>query len=160
MRLRRSTRNPINLDDLERFAEFMEKHDLSELRIEEGRDNRSIVLRRGPAASYAAPAAPAPAPAVSAETPENAAAENQSGGDLDLIRAQMVGTFYRSPSPDEPPFVEAGANVKEGETLCIIEAMKLMNLIESDFNAEIVEILVENAAPVEYGQPLFRVIRL
>ncbi len=152
------------MDELERYAEFMEKHDLSELRIEEGRDNRSIVLRRGPAeVTYAAPPAVAVAPAAPAaatETPESAAAVNQSGEGLDLIRAQMVGTFYRSPSPDEPPFVEAGANVKEGETLCIIEAMKLMNLIESDFNAEIVEVLVENAAPVEYGQPLFRVKRL
>ncbi len=159
--MRRSTRNPINMSELERYVEFMEKHDLSELRIEEGRDNRSIVLRRGPAeVSYAAPAAPAPAPSYATETPESVAAENLNGGDLDLIRAQMVGTFYRSPSPDEPPFVEAGDNVKEGETLCIIEAMKLMNLIESDFNAEIVEVLVENAAPVEYGQPLFRVKRL
>lgn len=140
----------------------MEKHDLSELRIEEGRDNRSIVLRRGPAeVSYAAPAAPAPAPAPPAPTETQAgASDSQSADGLELVRAQMVGTFYRSPSPDEPPFVETGGSVKEGETLCIIEAMKLMNLIESDFNAEIVEVLVENAAPVEYGQPLFRVKRL
>ena len=77
--------------------------------------------------------------------------------DLTEITSPMVGTFYRAAAPDEEPFVEVGNNVKIGQTICILEAMKLMNEIESEFNAEIVEILVENGTPVEFGQVLMRV---
>ena len=77
--------------------------------------------------------------------------------DLTEITSPMVGTFYRAAAPGEEPFVEVGNNVKVGQTICILEAMKLMNEIESDFNAEIVEILVENGTPVEFGQVLMRV---
>ena len=77
--------------------------------------------------------------------------------DLIEITAPMVGTFYRAAAPGEAPFVEEGSNVKVGQTICILEAMKLMNEIESEFNAEIVEILVENGTPVEFGQVLMRV---
>ncbi|MDC3146972.1 acetyl-CoA carboxylase biotin carboxyl carrier protein [Prochlorococcus sp. AH-716-I09] len=77
--------------------------------------------------------------------------------DLTEITSPMVGTFYRASAPGEEPFVEVGNNVKVGQTICILEAMKLMNEIESEFNAEIVEILVENATPVEFGQVLMRV---
>jgi acetyl-CoA carboxylase biotin carboxyl carrier protein len=79
----------------------------------------------------------------------------ESRANLIEVVAPMVGTFYRSPATDSPPFVEAGNRVKEGQTLCIIEAMKLMNEIEAEGPGEIVEILVENAQPVEYGQVLF-----
>ena len=77
--------------------------------------------------------------------------------DLTDVTSPMVGTFYRASAPGEPPFVEVGNNVKVGQTICILEAMKLMNEIESEFNAEIVEILVENGTPVEFGQVLMRV---
>ena len=77
--------------------------------------------------------------------------------DLTEITSPMVGTFYRAAAPDEEPFVEVGNNVKVGQTICILDAMKLMNEIESEFNAEIVEILVENGTPVEFGQVLMRV---
>ena len=77
--------------------------------------------------------------------------------DLIEITSPMVGTFYRAAAPDEDPFVEVGNNIKIGQTICILEAMKLMNEIESEFNAEIVEILVENGTPVEFGQVLMRV---
>ena len=77
--------------------------------------------------------------------------------DLTEITSPMVGTFYRAAAPDEEPFVEVGNNVKVGQTICILEAMKLMNEIESEFNAEIVEILVENGTPVEFGQVLMHV---
>jgi len=77
--------------------------------------------------------------------------------DLTEITAPMVGTFYRAAAPGEDPFVEIGNNIKVGQTICILEAMKLMNEIESEFNAEIVEILVENGTPVEFGQVLMRV---
>jgi acetyl-CoA carboxylase biotin carboxyl carrier protein len=69
----------------------------------------------------------------------------------------MVGTFYRAPAPDAPPYVEVGQKVAEGDTLCIIEAMKLMNELEAEMSGTVAEILVENAEPVEYGQPLFRI---
>ena len=77
--------------------------------------------------------------------------------DLTEITSPMVGTFYRAAAPGEDPFVEIGSNVKVGQTICILEAMKLMNEIESEFNAEIVEILVDNGTPVEFGQVLMRV---
>ena len=77
--------------------------------------------------------------------------------DLTEITSPMVGTFYRAAAPDEEPFVEVGNNIKVGQTICILEAMKLMNEIESEFNAEIVEIIVENGTPVEFGQVLMRV---
>ena len=79
------------------------------------------------------------------------------GLDLTEITSPMVGTFYRAAAPGEEPFVDVGSNIKIGQTICILEAMKLMNEIESEFNAEIVEILVENGTPVEFGQVLMRV---
>lgn len=96
--------------------------------------------------SAAAAPAPAPVPAAAAEAPVAAG---------HAVKSPMVGTFYRAPSPGAAVFVEVGAQVKEGDTLCIIEAMKLLNEIESDKTGTVLEILVENGQPVEYGQPLF-----
>ena len=89
--------------------------------------------------------------------PEVAQVAPPGRSDLTEITSPMVGTFYRAAAPGEEPFVEVGSNVKVGQTICILEAMKLMNEIESEFNAEIVEILVENGTPVEFGQVLMRV---
>ncbi len=89
--------------------------------------------------------------------PEAAQVAPPGRSDLTEITSPMVGTFYRAAAPGEEPFVEIGNNVKVGQTICILEAMKLMNEIESEFNAEIVEILVENGTPVEFGQVLMRV---
>jgi acetyl-CoA carboxylase biotin carboxyl carrier protein len=75
------------------------------------------------------------------------------------ITSPFVGTFYRAPSPDAPPFVEEGSKVREGQTLCIVEAMKLMNEIEADCSGDVIEILVENGKPVEFEQPLFRIAK-
>ena len=94
-------------------------------------------------------------PVVNEPEPPQVAPPGRS--DLTEITSPMVGTFYRAAAPDEDPFVEVGNNVKVGQTICILEAMKLMNEIESEFNAEIVEILVENGTPVEFGQVLMRV---
>jgi acetyl-CoA carboxylase biotin carboxyl carrier protein len=91
------------------------------------------------------------------EEPETPQAAPLGRSDLTDITSPMVGTFYRAAAPGEEPFVEVGNNVKVGQTICILEAMKLMNEIESEFNAEIVEILVENGTPVEFGQVLMRV---
>lgn len=101
----------------------------------------------------AAPAASAPAAAPSGGAPAPAAATSN----LVEIKSPMVGTFYRSPAPEAPSYVEAGTRVGKGQTLCILEAMKLMNELESDYSGVIREICVENAEPVEYGQVLFRI---
>ena len=92
-----------------------------------------------------------------ANEPESPQVAPPGRADLVEITSPMVGTFYRAAAPGEDPFVELGSNVKVGQTICILEAMKLMNEIESEFNAEIVEILVENGTPVEFGQVLMRV---
>ena len=92
-----------------------------------------------------------------ANEPETTQVAPPGRADLIEITSPMVGTFYRAAAPGEEPFVEVGSNIKVGQTICILEAMKLMNEIESEFNAEIVEILVENGTPVEFGQVLMRV---
>ena len=92
-----------------------------------------------------------------ANEPETPQVAPPGRSDLTEITSPMVGTFYRAAAPGEEPFVEVGSNIKVGQTICILEAMKLMNEIESEFNAEIVEILVENGTPVEFGQVLMRV---
>ena len=119
-----------------------------------------VVVSATPAApapvSNAAPAAPAPiSPAPQAQAEPAAAPAVESG--LVEITAPMVGTFYRSPAPDESSFVEVGDRIQSGQTVCIIEAMKLMNELEAEVSGEIVDILVENAEPIEFGQPLMRV---
>ena len=110
-----------------------------------------VVMQAAPAAM--APAAP-PAPAGPSAAPPPAPAVR---GDLVEITAPMVATFYRAPSPGDPPFVELGARINVGQTICILEAMKLMNELESEVSGEVVEILVENGTPVEFGQVLMRV---
>lgn len=108
-----------------------------------------------PAKAPAAPtqaAAPAPAPAPTPVVETVAPAENAN---FTEIKAPMVGTFYRSPSPEASPFVKEGDTVSKGQTLCIIEAMKLMNELEADVSGRVVKVLVDNAQPVEYNQPLF-----
>ena len=111
------------------------------------------VIAAAPAASPA-PAAQGAAPAASAES-ETAPADDIPAATQ--VKSPLVGTFYSSPSPDEPPFVLAGQEVKEGDTLCIIEAMKLMNEIESEYDGVVEAILVSNENVAEYGQPLFRI---
>ncbi|MGA0020838.1 MAG: acetyl-CoA carboxylase biotin carboxyl carrier protein [Vulcanococcus sp.] len=135
--------------------------DIQELKLE-GDDFRLELRRNLPASQpqvvmQAAPAAlpaPAAAPAAPSAAPPAAPAVR---GDLVEITAPMVATFYRSPSPGDPAFVELGARINVGQTVCILEAMKLMNELESEVSGEVVEILVENGTPVEFGQVLMRV---
>lgn len=120
-------------------------------------------------ATYAAaPAGPAsqvtgpiPQPGTASESAAGTGATEESGGDatsgLTEIKSPMVGTFYRAPAPEAPPYVEVGSRVSQGQTLCILEAMKLMNELESEMDGLVREILVKNAEPVEYGQVLFRI---
>jgi acetyl-CoA carboxylase biotin carboxyl carrier protein len=134
--------------------------DIQELKLE-GDDFRLELRRNLPASQpqvvmQAAPAALPVAPAAAAPSAAPPAAPAVRG-DLVEITAPMVATFYRSPAPGEAPFVELGARINVGQTICILEAMKLMNELESEVSGEVVEILVENGTPVEFGQVLMRV---
>jgi acetyl-CoA carboxylase biotin carboxyl carrier protein len=128
-------------------------HDLAELEVETGGVRVRVVRRHAPAAATQGAAA-APVARPQSESVERAA---PAAGGTVTIEAPMVGTFYRATSPEAAPFVSEGDTIKEGQTLCIIEAMKLMNEIESKVAGRVVKILVENAQPVEFGQPLFLV---
>ena len=109
------------------------------------------------AAPVAVPAAATPVNIAAAATPEAPAPEADPWAGAQIVKSPIVGTFYESPSPDSPPFVQVGDNVTVGKVLCIIEAMKLMNEIESDAEGKIVHVFVKREQPVEYGQPLFAV---
>lgn len=150
------------------LIKLVNKSDLTEVKVE--KDDVKITIRKGgeakavapsPAttpAQSAAPPPPAPSPAQpapAAEGKDKSKAEAPGEEKYIEIKSPMIGTFYRSPSPDKDPFVKVGDVIKEGEHICIIEAMKLFNEIESDFDGKIVKVLVEDATPVEYDQPLF-----
>ena len=145
----------MDLRKLKKLIDLVEESGIAELEITEGEEKVKIVKGGGLSVSRA-PSAPAPA-TISAEAkaaaPAVPAAEAPAEGHV--VKSPMVGTFYRAPSPDAKPFVEVGEAVKEGQTICIVEAMKLMNEIESDASGTVKAILVENGQPVEYGQPLF-----
>jgi acetyl-CoA carboxylase biotin carboxyl carrier protein len=146
----------VNQREIRRLAELLRDYGLTEVEVE--REGVRVRLRREPAPMAAAPAlpsAPAPASPAMATTAAPAAAPEASAAHLLTIEAPMVGTFYRAPSPDAQPFVRDGDRVKKGQVVCIIEAMKLMNEIESKVAGRVLKVLVENTQPVEYGQPLF-----
>ncbi|WP_292662577.1 acetyl-CoA carboxylase biotin carboxyl carrier protein [Nitratifractor sp.] len=124
-----------------------------EIEMEKG--GETVVVEAAPAAVTAAPVA---APAASTPAVEEKKSEPAAKGAL--ITSPMVGTFYAAPSPDSPPFVQAGDTVRKGQTLCILEAMKIMNELEAEFDCKILEVLVQDGEPVEYDKPLFRVERL
>jgi acetyl-CoA carboxylase biotin carboxyl carrier protein len=151
----------VDIKDLKMLIKMVTETDITEFELENADDK--IVIKRGtavPAPQYQmaqaapfayAPAAPAAAvPAAPAAAP--AAAAKEEGEE---ITSPIVGTFYRAPAPDAPPYVEVGQIVEKGEVLCIVEAMKLMNEIEAEYRCKIVRICKENAQPVEYGDQLF-----
>jgi acetyl-CoA carboxylase biotin carboxyl carrier protein len=160
----------MDLRKLKKLIDLVQESGIAELEITEG-EERVRIARGGAvsvmplaaaalpvaaAAAAAASAVAAPAPAAapgSAGSP--APAEPPPGGEGHVVKAPMVGTFYRAPAPDAKPFIEVGGSVKEGQTICVIEAMKLMNEIEADASGTVKAILVENGQPVEYGQALF-----
>ena len=148
----------MDLRKLKTLIDLVAESDIAELEITEGDDKVKIVKSSAPVAPVAAPAplmtaAPAPAVSTAAEIAETKATADAL--EADTVKAPMVGTFYRAPSPGAPAFIEVGQNVQQGQPLCIIEAMKLLNEIEADKSGVVKEILVENGEPVEYGQPLF-----
>jgi acetyl-CoA carboxylase biotin carboxyl carrier protein len=147
----------MDLRKLKKLIDLVQESGISELEITEGEEKVKIV-KGGAVSVSATTSAPVlaevrQAPPAAASTP--AAADAPAGQEGHVVKAPMVGTFYRSSSPDAKAFVEVGQAVKEGETICIIEAMKLMNEIEADASGLVKAILVENGQPVEYGQPLF-----
>ncbi len=148
----------MDLRKLKKLIDLVEESGIAELEVTEGEEKVRIAKYSAQAPvmqSYALPAAPAPAPAVpTAAAPAAAPAEN-SLPEGHIVKSPMVGTFYRSPSPGAAVFAEIGQSVKEGDTICIIEAMKLLNEIEADKTGVIKAILVENGEPVEFGEPLF-----
>jgi acetyl-CoA carboxylase biotin carboxyl carrier protein len=148
----------MDLRKLKKLIDLVEESGIAELEITEGEEKVKIVKGGGvsltPAAS-APPPSPAAAPAPEAKPSAAAPAAAETSPEGHVVKSPMVGTFYRAASPDAKPFVEVGEVVKEGQTICIVEAMKLMNEIEADASGTVKAILVENGQPVEYGQPLF-----
>ncbi len=152
----------MDLRKLKKLIDLVQESGIAELEITEGEEKVKIVKGGVVAISQAPLAAPPPAPPAAeprtpapAAAPPPAAVEPAAGQEGHVLKAPMVGTFYRSSSPDAKAFVEVGQSIKEGQTVCIIEAMKLMNEIEADASGVVKAILVENGQPVEYGQPLF-----
>ncbi|MCW8982357.1 MULTISPECIES: acetyl-CoA carboxylase biotin carboxyl carrier protein [Altibacter] len=157
----------MDLKDIQNLIKFVAKSGASEVKLET--DDVKITIRTGSESkgettyiqqipTMAAPqqTAPAPAAAPAANTAAPAAPSDESSKYI-TIKSPIIGTFYRKPSPDKPMFVEVGSNINAGDVLCVIEAMKLFNEIESEVSGKIVKILVDDASPVEFDQPLFLV---
>jgi len=151
----------MDIRKVKKLIELLEESDISELEIKEGEESVRISRNSGTVqyasapTPAAAPAAPAPAPEADSSASAPPASEEPSGH---VVKSPMVGTFYRSPSPGSPAFVEVGKHVKVGDPICIIEAMKMMNQIEADKSGVIEAILVEDGEPVEFDQPLVTIV--
>lgn len=162
----------MNQKELKELVEFLIEKDIAEFELERGdvkvrvkrgsaassasvaQDSRFFAVHSAPPAMEIAPVSiPAPAAPVAAPPKAEAPAEEE----LSMVRSPIVGTFYESPSPGSPPFVKPGDKIDVGQVLCIVEAMKLMNEIESDVAGELVKKLVSNGQPIEYGQELFAI---
>jgi acetyl-CoA carboxylase biotin carboxyl carrier protein len=158
----------LDFDDIERILELMRHHDLAEFELE--REGLKVRVRKTNAGFSVMPApvhvpslpaampAPLPPAPASAAAPEPAAADaDENSVELAVVKSPIVGTFYRSPEPGAASFVEVGERVKKDQVLCIIEAMKLMNEITSEYEGELTSVYVENGKPVQYGERLFAI---
>jgi acetyl-CoA carboxylase biotin carboxyl carrier protein len=160
----------MNVDEIRSILELVKEHELSEFELEI--DGLKIKVRKSggthmvqvpganayaPLPAVALPAAQAPAAPRPVEVRPSAEAADAADADLAIVKSPIVGTFYRSPEPGAPAFVDKGTRVKKGQVLCIIEAMKLMNEIECDHDGEVVAVYVDNAQPVQYGERLFAI---
>ena len=151
-----------NLEDIRQILDLVREHELSEFELE--RDGLKIRVRKDargpivvhPAVAPVAVAAPLPVPAA-APAPAAAAPPIDDSVDLAVVTSPIVGTFYCAPEPGAAPFVDVGGRVHKGQVLCIIEAMKLMNEIESEYEGDIAKVYVENGQPVQYGERLFAI---
>ncbi|HTN47240.1 MAG TPA: acetyl-CoA carboxylase biotin carboxyl carrier protein [Flavipsychrobacter sp.] len=153
---------------IQELIKAINKSSISELKIEQG--DFKITIKQQSSVSetqFVAVQAPMQLPQMSQAAPQQAipaaaapqapAAATPSNSNTTIIKSPMIGTFYRSPSPDKPSFVNVGDEIKQGDVICIIEAMKLFNEIESEFSGRIVRVLADDASPVEYDQPLFEI---
>jgi acetyl-CoA carboxylase biotin carboxyl carrier protein len=152
-----------SIEDIKKLVALVEKTDVNHIAWTRG--GEKVVIRRGAVAAAVAPApvfhaAPVAAPVVGLAPAAPAAPRAEAKADAPgvLVTSPFVGTFYRAPSPDSPPFTDVGAKVKKGQVLCIVEAMKLMNEIECEVDGTVAEIMVQNASPVEFGEKLFRIL--
>ncbi len=155
----------IKLDELKQILELVREHELTELELEgDGlkvrikKDSQVVVQHAAavPAAAAAAGALPGPAP-MPAAAPGTADTEIEVDTELAVVKSPIVGTFYRAPEPSAPAFVQVGDVVRKGQTLCIIEAMKMMNNIDSEYEGTVVKVYVENGQPVQFGERLFAI---
>jgi acetyl-CoA carboxylase biotin carboxyl carrier protein len=159
----------MNLDDIKQLLELVRQHELTEFEFEQ--DGLRLKIRKdgggaelpamvAPAAGVSVPAPQPPAvaaPQATAAGSAGAAVPQDEEVELAVVKSPIVGTFYRAAEPEAPSFVEIGSSVKKGQVLCIIEAMKLMNEIDSEYDGQIVNIYVENGQPVQYGERLFAI---
>ena len=154
----------MDFDELKKLVRLVEKSNINELQVVE--DGKKIKITKSPEGGHHyppqvyAPQVHAPQPAVkevSASAQSGAGAVEEDDGKYHVVKSPMVGTFYRAPAEDAEPYVKEGDFVNKGQVICIIEAMKLMNEIDSDAKGKIVSILVENGSPVEFGQALFKI---
>ncbi len=139
---------PLDLNFLRELVELMREHKVAEVEHREGESRLRVAMTSGRVLHDAH------SPVIQAEV-----VATKPSTDFIVVTSPLVGTFYRSPGPDTSPFVEIGANVRRGQTVCIVEAMKLMNEVEADADGVVAEVLVENGTRVEYGQPLFHLRR-
>mgnify|MGYP003340523969 FL=1 len=152
----------MDIRKVKKLIELLEASSVDEIEIKEGEESvrisRNTAAPIAMAAPVAAPAMPAPvAPVPAAPAPAPAAPEATAASAANAVKSPMVGTFYRSPSPDAAPFVEVGQSVRAGDVLCIVEAMKMMNQIEADRAGTVTAVHAENGEPVEFDQPLITV---
>ena len=159
----------MEFDEINRILEMVREHELSEFELE--REGFKIKIKKGTLVNAsgpfampmvqqvapAAPQAPAATPPAPLEAVPSAPSPSSDEVDFAIVKSPIVGTFFRSAEPGAPAFVDVGATVKKGDVLCIIEAMKLMNEIDSEYDGEIVKVYVENGQPVQYGERLFAI---
>jgi len=146
----------MNLKEIKALYRFLRNTDIVELESEDG-EGRLKIKRRFPSEPQSAGRKAASLEVVPGAAPEADVAKSEPSKNIKSVTSPMVGTFYGAPAPDSDSYVDVGSRVSRGQTLCIIEAMKLMNEVECEFNGVITSILVENGQPVEYGEPLFYV---
>ena len=154
-----------NIEEINNLINAVNHSNVNELKLEKGdfkitiRQGGTVIMNQAPQAiqQTVTPVQNAPAPVAAAPTPAPTPVADTTGDNLITIKSPMIGTFYRSSGPGKPVFVNVGDDIKEGQVICIVEAMKLFNEIESEISGKIVKVLVDDASPIEYDQPLFLV---
>lgn len=144
----------MDISEIRKLIKLVQGSDITELEVAEG-ESAIRISRQGAVATYTAQPQMMAAPALVAQPAATSASAAEPAALINVVKSPMVGTFYASSSPDSDPFVSEGSKVKKGDVICIVEAMKLMNEIEAEYDGIVDSILVKNAQPLEYGQPIF-----